>query len=765
MRKPEPLLIVDTAPTTPNIETVDFLTRLYSTVDDGWLTLFAAHPDGRRTTKWAPTSNAADLAVDAAELAEWNVWFGCATRKTKLDAGRRGGKDDCASIPALWIDIDINGPGHASSRLPTEDEAYKLVNDFPIPPTVIINSGHGLQAWWALQEPHTLDGSDILARWGATWARRSNENGYDLDNVFDAPRVMRLPGTINTKSGCPPVPVTVEHEDWRNRYGIDHIDPYLDPAPQQPVNHIGVPYIGPDRPGDAYNNKHTTTELLTELGFVPGRVDRDGAQHWKWPNAAGDQSATTWPDGHCTIWSETAAKQLGVRLQHGYDPYGLYADTAHGGDHAAAAEHLANTGYGTPRPRLEELIPKATATTPLTPTVIDQALLDIISTEYGITGPEAWRLAEQLDTRIQYEKTIGIARRIIRDDQLERESDLTTITPINVAELLARQRAPRTPLFGDLLYQGHNATIVARWKVGKSTFVDNAAIAAASGGLFLGTFQTPQPLRVVIFNYELDEDDMTDRLNTYNIPSSALANIEIVNLRGRRLPLLTTKGRDYTVNILKDCGAQLWIVDPFGAAFGAAGGQDENSNAEVRRFLIGLDEIKRLAACTSMLMPVHTGRRVDHDGDEQGRGATVLEDWPDVRILLTRGQKEQRDYRFIRTEGRAGDLEESRLTYNIADSRLTLENTNVGVSRSRARDLQNAHLVRDVIGEEPGANSRRLVDLLADAGIGNNTEKSKAVTVAKQAGLIHFHRNGNEHRHYLGGQHPDDQPCTGGFTQ
>jgi hypothetical protein len=349
-------LTVEPVGTTPNPETVDFLARLFAPCDDGWVTLFAAHPDGRREPKWEPTAQAANLAKVAACLEGWNVWFGCATRKQRLNGGRRGGKDDCAHIVGLWVDVDIKGPGHAALELPDEDQAYNLINEFPLPPTVIVHSGHGLQAWWALQEPHEIAGSDLLTRWGATWARRSAEAGHHLDNVFDAPRIMRLPGTVNHKPGCDPAPVTIVHDDWRNRYGEDDIDQWLDPAPEPVVNHHGIPYIGPGRPGDAYNARHTCEQLLQGLGFIPGRADRDGNQHWKWPASAGDQSATTYPDGHCAIWSETAAAQLGARTQHGYDPYGLYVDTQHHGNHTTAARHLAANGYGTPPAQLADII-------------------------------------------------------------------------------------------------------------------------------------------------------------------------------------------------------------------------------------------------------------------------------------------------------------------------------------------------------------------------------------------------------------------------
>lgn len=391
-------------------------------------------------------------------------------------------------------------------------------------------------------------------------------------------------------------------------------------------------------------------------------------------------------------------------------------------------------------------------------------LLQRIYDDYGLLGPDSWRMASDVLSRVHSEQALGLARKIVRDDQLAREADLNTIDAVTVAELLTRQRPQREPLFGQLLARGHNATIVARWKVGKSTFVDNAAIAAASGGRFLGHFQVPQPTRVVLFNYELHDDDMTDRMSKYNLPSSAAENIVVVNLRGRRLPLGTPKGRDIAIRLLNDNGAQLWIIDPFGAAFAAAGGQDENSNAEVRSFLIAIDEIKRLAGCDSALMPVHTGRKIDQEGDEQGRGATVLEDWPDVRMLLTRGQKDQYEHRFLRTEGRAWELSESKLTFDPISHGLGLPEGDVGVSRKKAKTMQNARTIVEAVADQPGISRNDLFEAVADLGLTSNEDKARALDHARKTQLVHYHEGARRAQlHYVGGVHPDAEPCPGGW--
>ncbi len=394
---------------------------------------------------------------------------------------------------------------------------------------------------------------------------------------------------------------------------------------------------------------------------------------------------------------------------------------------------------------------------------IDPAVLHAIGAEYGLVGPEAWAMADKVAGRIVAERANGMARRLVREEALVRDADLDAIRVVTAADLAEMPRSPRVAVFGELVAEGHNATVVARWKVGKSTFVDNAAAAAAMGGMFLGRFEVPAPMRVVLFNYELDPEDMADRIGALALTAAARERLAVVNLRGRRLPLTTPTGRERVAGWLRDHGAELWIVDPFGAAYAAAGGESENDNAEVRRFLIAIDEIKRLAGCATAIVPVHSGRGEAVEGDEQGRGATVLEDWPDVRIMLT---KDRDGRRFVRSEGRAWDLFESPLGYEPEHRLLSLDAGQVGMNRAQVRRTGAAAALVSALELEPGATTRRVRAILHDAGVTNNEAKDDALSQAKAAGLVHVHPGkGVAQEHYPGPVHGVDSPCTGGWKQ
>jgi hypothetical protein len=345
--------------------TNDWLERLFAGCG-GWVTLFSLdRRDGTRHTDWAQVDDVAALAATADQRASHScVWFGVATRKEQLDSGRRGGAEDCLDIPGLWVDIDVEGPNHRGAHpLPTTVEAAAaFLNDFPLAPTAVVRSGGGLQGWWLFPEPIAADKEtvDLLAAWGTTWVELGRRRSWHVDNVFDVARIMRLPGTWNRKNQ--PVPVTAKAV-WDRRYQPSDFEAHLLEAPPAPEPGR-IPYIGPERPGDAFNAVRRGGDVLAAAGFTLGRRDPQGEEHWTRPgkDPKDGSSATVYLDGHTTLWSDTiCAMWSAVELRRPYDPFGLYAVLFHSGDFTAASDELAAQGYGTSARAKDDLswIPQA----------------------------------------------------------------------------------------------------------------------------------------------------------------------------------------------------------------------------------------------------------------------------------------------------------------------------------------------------------------------------------------------------------------------
>ena len=176
---------------------------LFAYADGGYVSLFSIEAQSRkRRTAWAPVEDIPSLAQAVWSLGmRGDVWFGCATRREVLPDGRRGSIEDCLAIPGLWLDVDIAGPGHRLSGLATSyDQARLFIEAYPEPATAIVRSGHGFQAWWRFTEMiEAKDALPALAQWRLAWLNRGIAAGIHIDDVWDMPRILRLPGTGNFK--------------------------------------------------------------------------------------------------------------------------------------------------------------------------------------------------------------------------------------------------------------------------------------------------------------------------------------------------------------------------------------------------------------------------------------------------------------------------------------------------------------------------------------------------------------------------------------
>jgi len=196
---------------------VGFLRAIFARVPpEQWISIFAkdrtADQSARSSNKvlWSEVGDIEKLVERLEPLSDSHcIWFGVATRRQRLSEGR-GGDADCALVPAMWADLDITGPGHRSAQLPpTEEDALKLMEGFP-PATFVVRTGGGLQPFWLLDEPIPMpDAIPVLDRWAYSWQQRSAEFGWHVDNVHDAARVLRVPGTTNWKVLSDPRPVTL----------------------------------------------------------------------------------------------------------------------------------------------------------------------------------------------------------------------------------------------------------------------------------------------------------------------------------------------------------------------------------------------------------------------------------------------------------------------------------------------------------------------------------------------------------------------------
>ena len=189
---------------TPIEETKQFLTALWGESTDQWI-LFWTLPS--RVSHWAQQITD-DLVAHLHELAKTeDVYIGCGASGSNYGPTLRCPASNITGIPGLWLDIDVRGEGHKKNNLPpTLEDARKLIAEMGPPPSVIVNSGHGVHAWWLFKEPWIFDSDEerqqaatLCMAWSRTLKHRAKQRGWDADVTGDLARVMRIPGLWNRK--------------------------------------------------------------------------------------------------------------------------------------------------------------------------------------------------------------------------------------------------------------------------------------------------------------------------------------------------------------------------------------------------------------------------------------------------------------------------------------------------------------------------------------------------------------------------------------
>ncbi len=195
-------------------EIADFLTRFRP--GGPWL-LTAIVPDGDTFTKTFDNVDEAETWALDENAAGRNIYF--SVNPTAHALRKKAKKSHIARVEYLHVDLDP----YAGEDFNTERERIRkrlngsLAADGIPPPSFIIDSGGGYQAFWRLAEPIELDGDP---------AKVENAERYNIelarklggDATHDVSRIMRLPGTWNipnaTKRAKGRVKAPAKLYDW-----------------------------------------------------------------------------------------------------------------------------------------------------------------------------------------------------------------------------------------------------------------------------------------------------------------------------------------------------------------------------------------------------------------------------------------------------------------------------------------------------------------------------------------------------------------------
>ena len=225
------------------MEAGEFLTTLWGNPPPGQILIWTLP---QKRSIWYNRLN--DVKVGHLSHLDVYTGVGVAPSGVLLKSGQRATTEMIDGIAGMWADVDYAGDDHTKLNLPpTEADALELIHLMPVPPTIVVHSGHGLQAWWLFDEPWIF-GSDerelaqaMIRSWQGQMAKLAADRGWVVDATHDLARLMRLPGTFNNKSDR--VPVKVLSSDGP-RFSREEF-PFLTAATtdgweKQPTRHVAI---------------------------------------------------------------------------------------------------------------------------------------------------------------------------------------------------------------------------------------------------------------------------------------------------------------------------------------------------------------------------------------------------------------------------------------------------------------------------------------------------------------------------------------------
>ena len=159
--------------------------------------------DGNIKPKWAEDIDGLMKLVEEFDKNNWNTFFALGTFE-----GLQRKANECIFMRSFFVDIDC---GEGKPYLEWEKGLFalhKFVEDTGLPKPIIVNSGHGIHAYWPFTEEVPVD---IWKPYALALIELCSNHAFLIDSVCtgDAARVLRAPGSRNLKDINDPLPVSI----------------------------------------------------------------------------------------------------------------------------------------------------------------------------------------------------------------------------------------------------------------------------------------------------------------------------------------------------------------------------------------------------------------------------------------------------------------------------------------------------------------------------------------------------------------------------
>lgn len=225
-------------------EAVKLFNLLYEKITARHFAYTIKFKDGTRIYSYVIADETQRLAMaeKAIELSDSGVdiWHSVNPVSVEPSGGKRGDENVVSYQTALVVDIDIRSAAHKGDPSKFAANFNEAKSFLPFPPSIIIDSGYGLHAYYILKEPIeiTEENREEIKRRNELLLDviRAKANGKTIDGVGDLPRILRTPGTFNRKLGNDNAPLCHIVEVNDVRFTPSEIDEKLKalPIPAQP---------------------------------------------------------------------------------------------------------------------------------------------------------------------------------------------------------------------------------------------------------------------------------------------------------------------------------------------------------------------------------------------------------------------------------------------------------------------------------------------------------------------------------------------------
>jgi len=222
---------------TPDADAIrQYLLTLHGPEPQGWLSCWVRQTKATRAFDLRREGALEAAGKHIARAAEkYDIYTGVCLLRSAPPPGSRGKAEDVISVPGVWLDLDIQGEAHRNANLPPDAEtALEFLRGAAPEPSLVVHSGHGLQAYWLFPEPFVIETdnerariSSLVRRWQGMLLDAARRHGWTIDATHDLARVLRPAGTVNRKVEGDERLVSVIGEG--RRYQLSELEEMLGP--------------------------------------------------------------------------------------------------------------------------------------------------------------------------------------------------------------------------------------------------------------------------------------------------------------------------------------------------------------------------------------------------------------------------------------------------------------------------------------------------------------------------------------------------------